>query len=152
HSLSGATITLASELVINKSLEIDGLGASKLTISGNNASRVFGVIGSGVDVEISDLTVANGRASGTTLTGTLGPTTLGGGILNDQAHLFLSHVTLTSNQAVGFIGGGGAVANILGASLTVEDSTVSNNVAAGTSVDSPGGGILSDAGSTLIVR
>ena len=35
------TITLASELVINKNLNITGPGASQLTISGNNASRVF---------------------------------------------------------------------------------------------------------------
>src|SRR5262249_40842565 len=39
--LSGQTITLTSgELVINQSLDIEGLGASRLTISGNDASRV----------------------------------------------------------------------------------------------------------------
>src|SRR6516165_11021127 len=36
HHLSGQTITLTSgELVIDKSLEIDGLGADRLTVSGN---------------------------------------------------------------------------------------------------------------------
>jgi hypothetical protein len=37
-------ITLTSgELVLNKNLDIEGPGAVKLTISGNNASRVFDV-------------------------------------------------------------------------------------------------------------
>jgi hypothetical protein len=105
------------------------------------------------DVVIRDLTVANGRASGTTVTGPLGPATLGGGILNDQAHLTLSRVTLTNNQAVGeLVGGGGGVANIFGATLTVESSTFADNRAAGASNNSPGGGILSDGSSALTVR
>src|SRR5262249_16516627 len=137
-------ITLTSgELVINKNLDIEGPGASKLTISGNNASRVFHISGSSTNVEIHDLTIANGLASGPTATGPPGAATLGGGILDEQAHLTLSHVTLANNQAAGFIGGGGGVASVLGASLTVEDSTFTNNRVAGTSVNSPGGAILS---------
>src|SRR6516162_2273361 len=43
-SLDGQTITLTSgELAINKSLDIEGPGASKLAISGNNASRLFNI-------------------------------------------------------------------------------------------------------------
>src|SRR5262249_2997269 len=43
-SLKNKTITLTSgELVIDKSLDIEGLGAQKLTVSGNDASRVFDI-------------------------------------------------------------------------------------------------------------
>src|SRR3954447_24114469 len=41
-SLDGQTITLTSgELAISKSLDIEGPGADKLAVSGNNAVRVF---------------------------------------------------------------------------------------------------------------
>ncbi|MCX6877023.1 MAG: hypothetical protein NTW21_24905 [Verrucomicrobia bacterium] len=57
------TITLTSgELVIDKNLSINGPGASNLTLSGNNSSRVFRI--SGGNVTISNLTIANGHASG----------------------------------------------------------------------------------------
>src|SRR5262249_6448661 len=43
-SLNNQTITLTSgELVIDKSLDIEGLGANKLTVSGNDATRVFDI-------------------------------------------------------------------------------------------------------------
>ncbi|MGL4883086.1 MAG: DUF4347 domain-containing protein, partial [Waterburya sp.] len=43
-NLSGGTITLGlGELLIDKSLNIEGLGADNLTINGNNASRVFNI-------------------------------------------------------------------------------------------------------------
>src|SRR5262249_17835645 len=45
-SLKNQTITLASELVIDKSLNIEGLGATKLTVSGNDVTRVFDISGS----------------------------------------------------------------------------------------------------------
>src|SRR5262245_47861435 len=44
HSLDHGTITLTSgELALNKSLDIEGPGAGKLTISSGSASRVFHV-------------------------------------------------------------------------------------------------------------
>src|SRR5687767_3993814 len=53
------TVTLTSgELFFTKSLAINGPGATNLTISGNNTSRVFSVI-SGV-ITISGLRIANG--------------------------------------------------------------------------------------------
>jgi hypothetical protein len=71
HHLSGQTIMLTcGELVIDKSLAIDGLGADRLTVSGNDASRVFRVT-SGVTAEIDDLTITHGLADN------------GGGIWND---------------------------------------------------------------------
>src|SRR5438552_19217029 len=43
-SLNNKTITLTQgQLNLNKSLDIEGLGANRLTVSGNSASRVFDV-------------------------------------------------------------------------------------------------------------
>jgi uncharacterized protein (TIGR03118 family) len=101
HHLAGQTITLTSgELVIDKSLDIEGPGADRLTISGNDASRVFDIRGSTTDVEIRGLTIAHGRATDTTA-GPSGLVTLGGGLLNTGAHVTLSGVTFEANQAVG---------------------------------------------------
>ena len=56
-----SAITLGSSLpTISVNLTITGLGASHLTISGNNAYQVF-VINSGAIVNISGLTIANGN-------------------------------------------------------------------------------------------
>ena len=65
-------ITLASgELPIDKSLTIQGPGASQLTISGNTVTRVFRVtMPSPGAVTLSGLTIANGKNGGS-----------GGGIL-----------------------------------------------------------------------
>jgi hypothetical protein len=61
-SLNSQPITLTSgELAITKSLDIEGLGASQLTISGNDASRVFD-ISRGSVVTIAGLTITHGRA------------------------------------------------------------------------------------------
>ena len=50
------TIALTSgQLSITDDLTIDGPGANRLTISGNNASRVFSISGSTTDVEITSL-------------------------------------------------------------------------------------------------
>src|SRR5262249_12612974 len=66
-SLDGQTITLTSDrLVINKSLDIQGPGASLLAISGDNASGVFGISQNQktVAVTISGVTIEDGRAGG----------------------------------------------------------------------------------------
>jgi uncharacterized protein (TIGR03118 family) len=94
------TINLTAELRITDDLTIDGTGEMRLTLSGNGASRVFDINGSTTDVEIDDLTIAQGLAASTTAVGPLGPVTLGGGILNSGAHVTLSGVTMTDNHAV----------------------------------------------------
>ena len=52
------------ELLITDDLTITGLGADQLTISGNNASRIFAVndddVATAITVEISGLTLADG--------------------------------------------------------------------------------------------
>src|SRR5262249_11227443 len=58
----GGTITLTSgELSITDNLTIDGPGAGRLAVSGNDASRVFR-IDTGVAVSIDGLTVTRGHA------------------------------------------------------------------------------------------
>src|SRR3954468_1838343 len=74
------TITLTSgELPVTKSLDIEGPGAARLTVSGDraHARRVFHVSG-GVTVTIAGLTIADG--SDNSGEG-------GGGVLNDSSTL-----------------------------------------------------------------
>jgi hypothetical protein len=95
------TITLGSELGITYDLTIQGRGEDDLTISGNHVTRVLNISDSTTDVDLTGLTIADGSATGSTLTGPLGAVTLGGGILNNGGHLTASHVTLADNQVVG---------------------------------------------------
>jgi hypothetical protein len=122
-SLRGRTIRpTGGELAVSKSLNIEGPGPDRLTVSGNNASRVFDVTGSGLHVTIAGLTIANGLAGS------------GGGIEIELATLTLSHVTLENNRAVGSAGGGnafgGGVSNV-GGTLNVSDCTFAGNRAVG---------------------
>ena len=133
------------ELAITKSLNIKGPGADKLTISGNDASRVFDISGAATTtVTIAGLTITDGRADGSTL---ILPSS-GGGILNAD-NLTLSKVVLTQNVAQGsgtdtsVPQGGGGIFNEAGAHLTLKDSLLTNNqVIAGDKLDVFGGGLL----------
>ncbi len=136
-----ATITLTSgELVITKSLTINGPGAISLTISGNNVVRVMSV-NSGVTLNLSKVTIANGNSGsgggGIYNSGMLSVTSTtfysntanvnigGGGIFNDGS-LGVTDSTFLSNGATGFAGGGG-IAN--GGALTITASTFLSNTA-----------------------
>jgi VCBS repeat-containing protein/predicted outer membrane repeat protein len=115
-NLSGCpcTITLASQLEINKALTITGPGASTMTISGNNAVRVFNVVAGGA-LNLSGVTVANGNAAGLTD---------GGGIFNFGGTVTVSNSAFSGNSARY----GGAIDTTQG-TLTVTNSTFSNNTA-----------------------
>ncbi len=163
HKLAGETIALKSgALQVNKSLDIEGPGASQLTISGNSASRVFDV-SSGATVTIAGLRIANGATvgglggggilneAGATLTlnrsvvanniaNSSSDTVdvFGGGLLNEGSATVICS-TFSGNQALGggggsFFGGsvGGGIDNFGGATLTVTASTFNNNQALGT--------------------
>ena len=118
------------ELVIDKDLTINGLGANKLKVSGNNASRVFqvddGDSSNQVDVVINGLTIADGLPNT--------PNRNGGGIRNFE-DLTITNSTISSNTA-GLFGGG--IFNEDQGILTVTKSTISQNKADG----SAGGGIF----------
>jgi hypothetical protein len=129
------TITLTSgELLIDKDLAIAGPGAEVLTVSGNNAARVFEIAAT-FTVDISGLTIANGRGSAAN----------GGGIVN-AGTLIVADSALTGNTATfggpnTGVGGGGYNAG----TLTVTNSTLSGNSAMGMGFTGrgSGGGIYS---------
>jgi hypothetical protein len=125
------TITLTTaELAITKDLTIAGPGADVITVSGNRASRVFN-IGAAFTVDISGMTIANGRVTNAN----------GGGILN-SGMLTVTNSTLSGNSAEGGGGliGGGGIFNW--GTLTVTSSTLSGNSADAGDGLIAGGGIL----------
>jgi len=79
------TLTLGTELLINKSLTILGPGADTLTIRSNNASRIFQITG-GVTVTVSGVTITAGKAA------------FGGGIYN-EGNLTLNDSAIRDNSA-----------------------------------------------------
>jgi hypothetical protein len=120
------TITLTSgELVIGVNLTITGPGASVLSVSGNNASRVLNIAGG--TATIAGLTITAGNVS-------LGD---GGNVINQSA-LTLSNCTISHGSA---LGNGGGICNNGG--CTLSGCTVSNNVGIS------GGGIFNTATMTV---
>ena len=143
------TITLSGELRVTDDLRIDGPGAARITVSGGGTTRVFAVSGEETAVLIEGLTIAHGL---TTATATIA---LGGGILNTGASLTLDDVIMVGNRASGIEGanaGGGGVANVLGGTLIVTQSSFQGNEVVAGAVASYGGAIFNDAGSTLTVE
>ena len=122
------TITLTSTLVLSGSggpITIDGPGANLLTVSGNNAVRVF-AINAGVTAFLQGLTISSGLA------------TDGGGINND-GRLYLFDSTITNNVADSGGDGGGIYNSTM---LSISECTITNNSISGGGGD--GGGVFSD--------
>ena len=128
------------ELAIGKSLTVQGPGASSITVSGNNAVRVFS-IGSAT-VTLSGLTIANGSSGG------------GSAISNLYGTLTINRCVLSANSVTigdNFFSGGGAIYNYAG-NLTVTGTTLSTNSATATdTAAAPGGAILNDFDGTAVV-
>lgn len=143
NTLSGDTIPLTSgQLLLNKNLTIDGSAlAGGITISGNQASRIFGVT-NGSAVTLNSLTLANGRAVGAF------PEYNGGAIYNySGGTLTLNNCLLTNNS-----GNFGAAIENQGA-LHIHRSTFAGNSAdaGGGAVDSFGiGSSMTAANSTFL--
>jgi hypothetical protein len=116
-----ATITLTSgQLEINKDLTIIGPGDRQVTVSGNNASRVFHLSNRST-VEINSLTISAGNAGSSN----------GGGIyIEQESTLFVNNSTFFGN--LGYNGGGIYTYG----TVTVKNSTFSSN-----STNTFGGGI-----------
>src|SRR6266478_3116600 len=136
NKLNGQTIKLTSgQLTLDKNLDIEGLGAKNLTVSGNDSSRVFDVA-AGVTATIAKLAIAHGMAD------------MGGGIDN-AGTLTLNNDILSGNRAVGGLGGGG-ILNEATASLTVNSTLLNGNQAiAGAGLDVFGGGLLNLGSATV---
>src|SRR5579864_3395962 len=126
-SLNGQTITLTSDQVaINKSLDIEGPGASLLTISGNDADRVFDISG-GLTVTINGLTITHGLGKGD-IQGANSGGGGGGAILNGGSTVNLANDVFAYNRSLNH---GGAITNAPSSVLTVVNSSFLANQAVG---------------------
>ncbi len=147
------SITLTSgELEIGKNLNIQGPGANNLTISGNNASRVFH-IDSGETVTLANMKIANGLFSGPLPSSMVGTYSRAAGPARGAAAAFstkpalicsLTNDKVTGNQAVhgsssdAFTVLGGGLLNL--GTATLSGCTFSNNQAeGGNGLDNIGG-------------
>lgn len=154
--LTGTVILTSGQLIISSNLTINGPGAKNLTVSGNNASRVFLIatplLGGDITVEINGLSVTNGNA---VLIGGLAGD--GGGILNGallgvlsgKSTLTLNEVNVSNNLATSL---GGGIATRLGAETIINRSLISNNICNPLlpTADVGGGGISNAASTTVI--
>jgi parallel beta-helix repeat protein len=135
-------LTAASgQLNITDSVTIVGPGAGNLTVSGQNAIRVFNVENttSVITVNISGMTITGGN--GIPLSG--GTASDGGGVRTTDENLTLDAVVISGNTVgAGIDGGGFATTSI--ANVVIRNSTVSGNTAA----DS-GGGVYFFSGGSL---
>ena len=162
------TILLANtELVLNNSgtLNIIGPGADKVTIDGNNATRIL-VASPSLVATVSGIRLTKGNGVGTTNTGR------GGAVYNTGANLTLNGVIITGNAAPnggGFntatngtttlvnswiynnsaTGAGGGGQNFSGSTLNVINTSITNNTCASTST---GGGALQANGTVFITN
>jgi len=137
-ALTGGTLALTSgPLVPTHNVTIDGSSAPDISLDGGGIDRVL-IVDSGLTVNLADLTVTNGFGW-----------QLAGGILNN-GNLTLDHVRVTGNvmatDAGDFWQGGGGIYNGEGGSLTLVDSSVTNNNAGWS-----GGGIYSFFNSTTTI-
>jgi hypothetical protein len=144
--VSGVITLTSGELLVGKSVTINGAGADALAVDGNGTSTVFQV-GTGTGpptVAISDFTIRNGQGgfgggilngSGATLTITNSTISgssaaFGGGVFN-TGPLTIANTTITGNTASE---GGGVYSN---SALTITNSTISGNTA-----NSEGGAVV----------
>jgi hypothetical protein len=125
QGLQGTVVLTGGQMGITDDLQIDGPGADRLAVSGNDASRVFR-IGNGVAASIDGLTITHGRAVGQ-----------GGGILN-AGTLTVSDAILSTNMVVGIPGASlGTVVDAFGGgifntgTLTVRSSDFVENQSVG---------------------
>jgi len=154
---SGGTLNLPSNTTINGPTTGSGATLTNLvTVAGGGPSSNFSVFiannqtTNAVTAAIANLTITNGNyGNGGYGSGIFG----GGGILSIGTQLTLTHCTITGNtntSTAGSSGGGGIYSDIYygGGSLTLIDSTVSNNTAA--AVSQVAGGIFNDTPLTII--
>jgi uncharacterized repeat protein (TIGR01451 family) len=137
------TITLTTgQLTVTGPTTITGPGSAALTVSGNNASRIFLVDDGATTVQnvaVSGLTLTQGKVTGNFQRG--------GAIQVADEDLTLSDMVITGNTVAGEITAGGGIAVGRSGRLTMVNSTVSNNT-----VTSSGGGIYLDGLSSTTIR
>jgi hypothetical protein len=139
HVTSLITLTTGQLVIDHKSLTIQGPGADSLTISGNNASRVFEFdVASPDTVTLTGLTVSNGS------------NIIGGGILHAlTGTLNITNSAISNNNAVTTGFGGGVYNNTTGA-VNITNSTFDHNTGRwGGGLFNASGGVITITGSTF---
>jgi CSLREA domain-containing protein len=128
------TITLSgTDLILTSGgLTITGPGADKLTVSGNNTSRVF-TNNTGAVTTISGIRVTGGTGVSTVTTGR------GGGVYNNAGTLTLVALVITGNAAAN----GGGANNAGTATLNIVDCVIFGNTVTGA-----GGALQNFSGNT----
>jgi len=129
------TITLTTgEIAINEALTVSGPGAGVITISGNNASRVFNTsaAAAGAAISFSGLTMTAGKTAG-----------FGGAALFSDEAIALTNCVITGNTAQG----GGGVAMLSTGTIKATACAFTNNTAS-----AYGGGIDLLAGKLSLTR
>ena len=109
--ISGVITLTSGELLVNKSVTINGAGADLLVLDGNGVGTVFRVMSIG-PVRISGLTIRNAHGN------------FGGGIFNGGVGTLTIINSALSGNTAAF---GGAVYN--GGTLDIVNSTISGNTA-----------------------
>src|SRR6266550_1981949 len=160
--ISGTILLTSGELQITQAVTIGGPGAGSLSIDGNATFRVFDNLTSGVS--ISGFSITNGSAPGDNGGGVFSEggnsatlrlsdcivsgnsADFGGGIFNLNGALTVNNCTISGNEAA--FSGGGIVSSGSGAAatLTITNSTISDNSATA----NDGGGILNGAAGSAL--
>jgi CSLREA domain-containing protein len=127
-------ILTLGQIAITRGLTINGTGQDILTISGNNASRIFRLTGGG-SVSLSGMKLTNGLASA------IGDA-IGGGIYQTGGSSIITNMNITNNAArqtgqKPFGAGGGICVNT--GTLTIIDSRISGNTVPVTAGSAAGG-------------
>jgi CSLREA domain-containing protein len=130
-ALSGTQLVLAN----NGSLTINGTGADRLLISGDNLSRAF-IVNYQAVIAINRLSITNGNAGASS----------DGGALHNSGLTTMTGVIVRNNHA-GNVGGG--LANVNPGSLVVIDSAVFDNLVDGSYPMGSCGGIFNNFSVTI---
>jgi CSLREA domain-containing protein len=137
-SLAGQTITITSgvgQFSITSDMTINSLAAG-LSVSGNNAVRVFNINSAAATVVMNGFRITGGNGSGT-----VGATIADGGAIQNIGNLTLNSMNIVNNTARS---GGGVSTSGVGNRLTINGGSILGNTAA-----SSGGGITGTDGSVI---
>src|SRR5262249_17981988 len=114
---SPQTITLTTgELALSDAVTIKGPGSNLLTVSGNNASRIFNTspAPASAAINISKVTITSGKPGGS-----------GGGQICGAEAIALTNCTLTADTATT----GGGIGIVSGGTLSASNCSFTNNTA-----------------------
>lgn len=131
--------SLTGDLDVTDDLDVTGAGDGMTIIDGGAIDRVFenDLVGTGIAVSISDLTITNGRADAPG-----SPVSQQGGAIHNRGDLTLTDVSVLGNFAE--LSGAGVRNATEGSSLTLTRVTFAENIA-----DFLGGGLFNGQGTVV---